>query len=64
MKILWVLRIVYLFLLVLYMVTWVKFAIEGHYREIADDFLVMMFFAILWGSTEAYYWRKARTQHG
>jgi len=48
MRIPWILRIVYLFLLVLYIVTWAKFAIEGHYREIVDDLPAIMFFAILW----------------
>mgnify|MGYP000222574136 CR=1 FL=1 len=63
MRILWILRLVYLFLLVLYIVTWVKFAIEGHYREIVDDFPAIMFLSILWGCTEAYYWKRARTRH-
>ena len=38
-----------MFLLALYMITWVKLAIEGHYGEIVDDFLLTMFFTILWG---------------
>jgi len=62
MKTLWILRGIYLLLLALYVVTWIKFAIEGHYREIADDLLVIAFFAMLWGSTEAYYRKK--TKHG
>jgi len=63
MKTLWIFRLVYLFLLALFIVTWVIFAIEGHYREIFDDFLAMVFLAILWGSTEAYYRKKATTKH-
>ena len=49
-------------MLALFAITWMIFAIEGYYREIVDDFLVIMFLAILWGSTEAYYRKKVTTQ--
>jgi len=63
MRRLWILRIFYCLLLGLFLVTWIIFAIQGYYREIADDLIAIALLAILWGSTEAYYRKKTTTKH-
>jgi len=63
MRSLWILRIFYCLLLGLFLVTWIIFAIQGYYREIADDLIAIAFLAILWGSTEAYYKNVRKRSH-